>query len=130
MCTHTHKQSKYLEMHFMHTRNKFTKVSWFFRRDKVAACINFLLCLSLSLSVWYSRKLSIDQQWILIAFCIYSSLNVVQRIIKDKKFRTNKKGILKQVTSDSSACFSPINWNVNLPIILKISGVVIIWAFV
>lgn len=33
-------------MHFMNARKKDTEVSWFFWRDKMAACTDFLLSLS------------------------------------------------------------------------------------
>lgn len=41
----------------------------------------------------------------LLLFVSIQIVNSIQRIMKDKKFRTNEKGILKQVTSDSSVCF-------------------------
>lgn len=49
---------------------------------------------------------------------------------KVKKFRSNKKNILKQVNFASSVCFSQVNQNLNLPITLKISDMMIILACV
>lgn len=108
----------------MHTKSKYIKVNWFLWRVKAALGINFLLSLLLSEHLVFQKTLSFHCFLYLYSnwkqYTVYNQRQEVQDIWKD---------ILKQVTSDSSVCFSPRNWKVNLSIILK-SDMVIIWACV